>query len=230
MDDDELAEPESEELRQIKQQRTQALAEVVQFGDPVLRSVASPVVDFDAALIELAGRMAGLMLDALGIGMAAPQLGVPRRLLVFQCSPDQPAAALVNPTIEWASREQEIFEEGCLSLDRITVDVERPRFVRVRGCDLTREPVLIEASGLEARVLQHEIDHLDGLLILDRTSKAQRRGAMRALREGTSYHPDPPESEDEVAEDGADEPAPDAAHVAHEPAHELAHEPAAESA
>ncbi len=90
--------------------------------------------------------------------------------------------------------------EGCLSLPRVVVDVERPLYVRVSGADIAGEPVLIEASGLEARVLQHEIDHLDGVLILDRTERDQRKGAMRALREGTSFSPFEPDDEDDSAE------------------------------
>jgi peptide deformylase len=118
-----------------------------------------------------------------------------RRLLVVQAGPDGDPAALVNPVIEWLSDEAIVAEEGCLSLPRVSMDVERPLHARVSGFDAEGEPILIEASGLEARVLQHEIDHLDGVLILDRTSREQRKGALRALREGGSYSP-PSEDED----------------------------------
>jgi peptide deformylase len=91
--------------------------------------------------------------------------------------------ALINPEIDWTGSEEEIAEEGCLSLPSVLVDVERPIHVRVRGLDEHGEPILVEASGLEARVIQHEIDHLDGVLILDRTTRDQRKEAMRALRE-----------------------------------------------
>src|SRR4051794_17303329 len=129
--------------------------------------------------------MATLMSDALGIGLAATQLGVPHRLLVYRVEPDSPVNALVNPEIEWSSKDSETMEEGCLSLPTVHVDVERPIHIRVRAQDETGEAVVIEASGLEARVIQHEVDHLDGVLILDRTSRDQRKEAIRALRELT---------------------------------------------
>ena len=127
--------------------------------------------------------MAGLMGDALGIGLAAPQLGISQRLLVYRVGPDAPVIALANPEIEWSSAEEDTLEEGCLSLPGVQVDIERPIHVRVRGRDEAGEPRVVEASGLEARVVQHEMDHLDGVLILDRASRDQRKQAMRALRE-----------------------------------------------
>lgn len=163
--------------------RDAALAEIRSFGDPVLRSKASDVRDFGAELEREAERMFALMRDAMGVGLAATQLGLLRRLLVFQAGPDATPSAIANPVIEWASGELATAAEGCLSLPRIVVDVERPIHVRVSGRDASGEPILIEASGLEARVIQHEIDHLDGVLILDRTTREQRREAMRALRE-----------------------------------------------
>jgi peptide deformylase len=105
------------------------------------------------------------------------------RVLVYRVHPQAPVAALVNPEIVWKGREQEILEEGCLSLPAVHVDVERPINIRVQALDENGEPVTIEASGLEARVIQHEIDHLDGVLVLDRISRQQRKEAMRALRE-----------------------------------------------
>src|SRR5262249_21991412 len=158
-------------------------AHVRKFGDPVLRTRARPVERFDDALRAEAQRMGELMHDALGVGLAATQVGVLHRLLVYRVQQDAPVVALVNPEIEWAGREEEIAEEGCLSLPAVLVDVERPVHVRVRGQDAYGEPLLIEASGLEARVIQHEMDHLDGVLILDRTTREQRKGAMKALRE-----------------------------------------------
>ena len=127
--------------------------------------------------------MGELMHDALGIGLAATQLGVMHRVLVYRVDPDAPVAAVVNPVLEWAGEETEALEEGCLSLPSVLVDVDRPIHVRVRAQDEHGEEILIEASGLEARVLQHEMDHLDGVLILDRTSRDQRKQAMRTLRE-----------------------------------------------
>ena len=153
------------------------------FGDPVLRARAVPVERFDDELRAEIGRMAAIMRDGLGVGLAATQLGVMHRVLVYRVGADAPLAAVVNPEIEWRSDEQETLEEGCLSLPGVHVDVERPVYVRVRGRDQQGDEVSVEASGLEARVLQHEVDHLDGVLILDRTDREQRKQAMRELRE-----------------------------------------------
>jgi peptide deformylase len=106
------------------------------------------------------------------------------RLLVYRVMQDGPLAALINPEVEWSSRDTEPMEEGCLSLPGVLVEVDRPLHVRVRALNEYGEPIMIEATGLEARVIQHEIDHLDGVLILDRTSRDQRKEAMRILREG----------------------------------------------
>lgn len=175
---------------EARERRRAALAEVRRFGDPVLRSPASAVTEFDERLRAEAERMVELMHDAIGVGLAATQLGIMRRLLVFQAGPDARATPLVNPEIEWASDEVATAEEGCLSLPGVIVDVERPLFVRVAGQDLEGATMTIEASGLEARVIQHEVDHLDGVLMIERTTREQRRGALRALREGTSFSPE----------------------------------------
>jgi len=180
------------------ERRAEALAQIVKFGDPVLRSKASPVTEFDEALAADAERMIAIMRDGMGVGLAATQLGILRRILVFQAGADAPPTALVNPELEWSSeRDAATAEEGCLSLPRVVLDIERPLYVLARGSDVTGAPVTIEASGLEARVLQHEIDHLNGVLILQRAPKDQRRGAMRALREGGTYAPPRPEEEQE---------------------------------
>jgi peptide deformylase len=180
-----------------RERRAAALAQVLTFGDPVLRSRASDVTEFGSDLEAEVERMVAIMRDAMGVGLAATQLGALRRLLVFQAGPDAEATAVANPRIEWLSGELATAEEGCLSLPGIGVDVERALHARVSGQDVRGEPLVLEASGLEARVLQHEIDHLDGVLILDRTTREQRKGAMRALREGTTYSPDPdPEPDD----------------------------------
>jgi peptide deformylase len=168
---------------EVRARRQAALAHVRKLGDPVLRTKALAVERFDDTLRDEVRRMAVLMEDALGIGLAAPQVGVSHRLLVYRVDPESPVAALVNPEIEWSSREEEISEEGCLSLPFVHVDVERPVAVRVRARDERGDETIIEATGLEARVIQHEIDHLDGILILDRTSREQRKAAMRAMRE-----------------------------------------------
>jgi peptide deformylase len=168
---------------EVEARRMAAMSFIRRLGDPVLKSQATPVDRFDDSLRRQVGRMTGLMSDALGVGLAAPQLGVSQRLLVYRVGPDAPVIALANPEIEWASEEREIFEEGCLSIPGILVDVDRPVHVRIQALDEEGEKRSIEASGLEARVIQHEMDHLDGVLILDRTSRDQRREAMRALRE-----------------------------------------------
>lgn len=183
---------------ELLERREAALARVVKFGDPVLKSRASPVVEFGPELRAEVERMIAIMRDAMGVGLAATQLGILRRLLVFQAGPDSEPTALVNPEIEWLSEEVVVAEEGCLSLPRVSMDVERPLHARFTGLDVDGEPVRIEASGLEARVLQHEFDHLDGVLILDRAPRAQRKGALRALREGEGYSPPLDEEADEV--------------------------------
>jgi peptide deformylase len=178
---------------EARERRRAALAQVRVFGDPVLKSSATPVAEFDQVLAREVERMVGIMRDGLGVGLAATQLGLMRRLLVFQAGADARPTALVNPRIEWASDELAVADEGCLSLPHVVLEVERPLHVRVRGVDPAGEAILLEASGLEARVLQHEIDHLDGVLILDRTTDEQRKGALRALREGTAFTPPRPE-------------------------------------
>jgi peptide deformylase len=168
---------------EVAARREAALRHVIQFGDPVLKAKALPVERFDDDLRNEVAAMGMLMDDALGVGLAATQLGRLRRLLVYRVVAGGPLGALINPVLEWSSKENELYEEGCLSLPRVHVDVERPIHVRVSARDEWGEPITIEASGLEARVIQHEMDHLDGVLILDRASREQRKEAMRALRE-----------------------------------------------
>ena len=185
------------------ERRSAALSEVVKYGNPVLRSAASPVTEFGDELAAEADRMIGLMRDAIGVGLAATQLGTLRRMLVFQVGPDAEPTVLVNPEIEWRSEEETATaEEGCLSLPGVIVDVERPLHVRARGVDAHGDPFSIEASGLEARVIQHEVDHLDGVLMIDRTERDQRKGALKALREGGTYAPESDADEDEPGEAG----------------------------
>jgi peptide deformylase len=205
------AESDREELEaRLLERRDAALAQVVKFGDPVLKSRASPVERLDAELRTEVERMIAIMRDGLGVGLAATQLGILRRVLVFQAGSDSEPAAVVNPTVEWLSNELVTAEEGCLSLPRVSMDVERPLHARVSGLDAAGEPIEIEASGLEARVLQHEIDHLDGVLILDRTPREQRRAALRALREGGSYSPPADNLDDEQVAADHQEPRADA--------------------
>jgi peptide deformylase len=188
---------------EILRRRAEALEQIRTWGDPVLKSKASEVTRFGPELEREAERMIALMRDAMGVGLAATQLGVMQRLFVFAAGPDATPTAVANPVIEWLSDEAAMAEEGCLSLPGIAVDVERPLYARVRGQDTKGDPLRLESAGLEARVLQHEIDHLDGVLMLDRTEREQRKGALRALREGESYAP-PLDDDSEDATPGDD--------------------------
>ncbi len=163
--------------------RDAALRHVRKFGDPVLRTKALPVERFDEALRAEVERMGELMHDALGVGLAATQLGVLHRVLVFRAHSEDPLGVLVNPQIEWESEERETAEEGCLSLPGVHVEVERALALRVRARDQDGREQVLELEGLAARIVQHEIDHLDGILILDRISREQRKLAMQAMRE-----------------------------------------------
>jgi peptide deformylase len=177
---------ETEEERhdpEVAARRAAAMAFIRRYGDPVLKSRATPVDRFDDALRDQVARMGAIMNDALGVGLAAPQVGLSQRLLVYRVGHEAPLIAVVNPEVEWSSRDEEALEEGCLSLPGVHVDVDRPVHVRVRSQDEHGDPRLIEASGLEARVLQHEIDHLNGVLILEHASREQRKEAIRTLRE-----------------------------------------------
>jgi peptide deformylase len=182
---------ELEELEEVPQldpetaaRRAAAMSFIRKWGDPVLKSRATPVDRFDDTLHQQVQRMAGIMKDAIGVGLAAPQLGISQRLLVYRIGSDAPLITLVNPELEWTSEgEREVFEEGCLSIPGVAIDVERPIHVRVRARDERGDERLVEASGLEARVIQHEMDHLDGVLMLDRAKREDRKEALRALRE-----------------------------------------------
>jgi peptide deformylase len=167
---------------ETRARRDAALRHVRKLGDPVLRATALPVDRFDERLAAEIERMGELMHDALGVGLAATQIGVLHRVLVYRAYADDPLTALVNPELEWVSEELEGAEEGCLSLPGVHVEVERPARVRVRAKDGAGEELEIEAEGLTARVIQHEIDHLNGVLILDRISREARKEAMRAMR------------------------------------------------
>jgi peptide deformylase len=168
---------------EVAARRAAALAEVRMWGDPVLRTAARPVERFDADLRAQADRMARLMDDALGAGLAANQVGMLARLLVYRAAPDAPLRVLVNPEVEWTADEEEPFAEGCLSLPGVWVEVARPVRVRVRARDENGRPLTVSAEGREASIVQHEIDHLDGVLVLDRLDAEARRQAVRRLRE-----------------------------------------------
>jgi peptide deformylase len=176
--------PESTELDpETRARRDEALRHVRKFGDPVLRATALPVERFDEDLAAEVQRMGELMHDALGVGLAATQVGVLHRVLVYRAYTEDPLTVLVNPTFTWRSEELELGEEGCLSLPAVHLELERHAQVRVQAQDETGKRIEIEAEGLEARIIQHEIDHLDGVLILDHVSRHDRKEAMRAMRE-----------------------------------------------
>lgn len=171
--------------RETIARREAALAHVRRYGDPSLRAVARPVERFDGTLEDEVARMTSLLDDALGAGLAATQLGVMHRVFVYRAEPDAPIRAFVNPALEWAGDELEADEEGCLSIPGVWVEVERPVAVRMAGLDARGRAVTVEAEGLEARILQHELDHLDGVLMLDRATREARREALRALRDSS---------------------------------------------
>jgi peptide deformylase len=149
-------------------------------GDPVLRQRAREVTDIDANLVNLVDDMFDVMYAAPGVGLAAPQIGVSRRIFVYDS--DERSGVLINPEIAESSGEWE-FEEGCLSVPGLHWPIVRPREVLLRGIDLDGNTVEIEADDFEARIFQHELDHLDGVLLIERLNDEQRREAKRALRE-----------------------------------------------
>jgi peptide deformylase len=150
------------------------------FGDPVLRTTAAPVVDFDKELRRLVQDLTDTMQDAPGAGLAAPQIGVSLR--VFTWWVDGELGHLVNPRLE-LSEEQQLGEEGCLSIPGLVYDCRRAAGVVAHGMNMYGEPVVIEGSDLLARCIQHETDHLDGVLFVDRLDREMRRAAMKAIRE-----------------------------------------------
>jgi len=167
--------PEREARRQL------ALAQIRQYPDPVLRMEARPVEEFDDELRRLVERMKELMHGANGVGLAATQVGVLRRLFVF-APDDERVLALINPSIPTRGDMSDTDDEGCLSIQGINVPVERPTSIRLEGLDENGEEVAYELEGMAARIAQHEYDHLDGKLMLDRTTPDARREAMAALR------------------------------------------------
>ena len=171
---DERQELEREARRQL------ALARIRQYGDSVLRMKARDVETFDDDLERLVERMTALMHEASGVGLAATQVGVLRRLFVFV--DDGEDRVIVNPVITQSSREIELDDEGCLSLRDVLVPVERPTNVTIEGVDAKGAPVRLELEPPSSRVVQHELDHLDGVLIIDRTDEQSRRAALATLR------------------------------------------------
>jgi len=162
--------------------RSMALAQIRQYPDPALRLKAREIAEVDDDVRRLAERMITLMHDAHGVGLAATQVGVLRRLFVFQAGEDEEATVVVNPTFSERSSETATDDEGCLSLQGVLVPVERPERATLEGTGLDGEPLRLELEGLRARVAQHEVDHLDGTMIIDRTDGESRRAAMAKLR------------------------------------------------
>ncbi len=163
--------------------RRLALLQIRQYPDPVLRLEAQEVQEFDGDLAQLVERMMRLMQDARGVGLAANQVGILRRVFVIQADEDSEPRALVNPAIVDRSDELDEDDEGCLSMQGVVVPVERPVRVRLEARDEQGDPVTLELEGLPARVAQHELDHLDGVLILDRTTPEGKREALAVLRQ-----------------------------------------------
>ncbi|HYX85946.1 MAG TPA: peptide deformylase [Gaiellales bacterium] len=161
-----------------------AMMLVRQYPDPALRIAADPVATVDDGVRRLVERMTDVMRQSHGVGLAAPQMGVLRRVLIYRVSPDGDIHVLVNPELRERSEETSVDTEGCLSLlgGEIQVPVERHVSVVATALNASGEPVEVAAEGLEARVIQHEVDHLDGVLIIDRASKEDRRAALRDLR------------------------------------------------
>ncbi|HET8653698.1 MAG TPA: peptide deformylase [Gaiellaceae bacterium] len=172
---DEL-DPEAQARRRL------ALGQIRQYPDPALRMQAREVESFDGDLGRLVERMTNLMRDANGVGLAATQVGVIRRVFVFQPDPDEEPLAVVNPALVETSEETVVDDEGCLSLVGVQMPVERPISIRLEGRDVDGGELSLELSDHPARVVQHELDHLDGVLILDRTTDEARKAALAVLR------------------------------------------------
>jgi peptide deformylase len=176
-------EPDEETLRDVEAEARKqlALAQIRQYGDPALRLHANEVEDIDDDVRRLVERMTVLMKDAEGVGLAATQVGVLRRIFVFVDGEDGPRA-IVNPVVVERADEAESDEEGCLSLQGVRVPVDRSVRVVLEGLDADGQPVHHELEGYTARVVQHELDHLDGVLIIDRTDDEHRKEALSILR------------------------------------------------
>jgi peptide deformylase len=184
--EDEEAEHDEGDERELDAQaqarRRVALAQIRQYPDAVLRMRAREVEHFDDDLLRLADRMAHLMHDARGVGLAATQVGVLQRLFVFQAAGADEVTAIVNPEITAKKEETDVADEGCLSLQGVLVPVERSVGVTIEGQGLRGDPLRLELEEMDARVVQHELDHLNGVLMLERTDDESRREALATLR------------------------------------------------
>ncbi len=163
--------------------RVAALEHIRQYGDPVLRSPAERIEVFDEVLIGEANTMARLMDDGRGVGLAAPQIGRLRRLITVAPYDDGAVHVFVNPEIIEHADETDVDSEGCLSMGEISVDVERWTWIKVRAQDLNGTHFEAKIEDFVARVVQHEIDHLDGILMIDRATPDDRRAALAELRD-----------------------------------------------
>jgi peptide deformylase len=180
-DHDHEPEEDAREQAEAEARRRLALAQIRQYGDPALRLIAHPVEDFDDDLRRLVDRMIVLMHEAQGVGLAATQVGVLRRLFVFEPDEDGPRA-IVNPVIVERGEETLVDEEGCLSLQGVRVPVERETSIVLEGKDPNGEDVRYELDAYASRIVQHELDHLDGVMIIDRTDDEHRKEALSTLR------------------------------------------------
>jgi peptide deformylase len=180
---DEVGQVRDEKLdAEAEARRRLALAQIRQYPDPALRMKANDVESFDNDLARLVEQLQHLLVDANGLGLAATQLGVLRRVFALRPDPDGESQVLVNPRLVESSDERAADDEGCLSLQGVVIPVERHERVIVEASDPEGNEVRLELEGLPARVAQHELDHLDGILILDRTTPEARREALAALR------------------------------------------------
>ena len=167
---------------EARARRRLALAQIRQYPDAVLRMRAREVESFDGDLARVAEKMKALMHDAHGVGLAATQVGILQRLFVFQLSGEEEPTTVVNPAITKRSKATDVGDEGCLSLQGVLVPVERAYEVTLEGQDVTGSALRLELVDMDARVAQHELDHLDGVLMLERTDDESRREALAVLR------------------------------------------------
>ncbi|MDA0183795.1 peptide deformylase [Solirubrobacter phytolaccae] len=187
----------------MSESKERAFALIRQWGDPVLRERARPVEAFDESFAQHVSELEEIMREADGAGLAATQVGSLRRVFVYRLPDDEddaPARVIVNPTIVESGEAVDAALEGCLSLGRarVHVEVERPVDIVLEAQDAHGEPLRLEVSGLHARIIQHETDHLNGVLMLDRTTPEHKRGAVRALNAGESFSPEPADGEAEI--------------------------------
>ena len=167
---------------EVEARRLAAMSFVRRYGDPVLKSKATPVDRFDDTLRGQVARMAGIMSDAFGVGLAAPQLGISQRLLVYRVGQEAPVIALVNPEVEWTGEDEEGWEEGCLSIPDFTEGVTRPERVKLRYLDRNGKEREMWGEGFMARAMCHETDHLNGMLYVDHLRGFKRDRILKKIQ------------------------------------------------